>query len=122
MRLDAASHLPRLILQSPHRRVEGVADGDIHILMGVIGGLGPVDHHVLARYADIDPYTVKLALVVMAVRRLDHHGATDDAVVEAFELLRLLADARLDRGGGVHVPKADLQRYRHDEVRSFVVG
>ena len=65
---DVAAHLPRLILQPPHRGIEGVADGDIDVLMGVVGGLGPIDHHVFPRHADIDPHAIELALVMMAVR------------------------------------------------------
>jgi hypothetical protein len=55
---------------------------------------------------------------MMAVRRLDDDGAADDAVVKAFELLRLLADARLHRGGGVHVSETDLQWDLHGDTRA----
>ena len=116
--LDAAAHPSRLIFKPPDRGIEGVTDRDIDVLMGLVDGLGPVDDHVLPRHADIDPHAVELALMMMAVRRLDHDGAADDAVVEAFELRRFLANALLDGGGGVHIPKADLQRYRHRRANS----
>jgi hypothetical protein len=111
MRLDAASHLPRLILQAPHRSVKGVTHGDIDILMRMIDGLRPIDHHVLSRHADVETNIIQLALVVVPVRRLHHDSTADDAVVEALKLLRLLADALLDGGRGV--PEADLQPYWH---------
>jgi len=108
--LDAAAHLPCLILQPVRRRIEGVADGDIDVLMGVVDGFCPIDDYVFSRHADIDPHVVELALVMMAVRCLHYDSAADDAVVEAFEFRRLFADAFLDGGGGVHVTEADLQR------------
>jgi hypothetical protein len=46
--------------------------------------------------------------MMMAVGRLNHDGAVDDAVVEAFELFDLLANALLDRRGGIHIAEADL--------------
>ena len=83
MRLDVAAHLPGLILEPPHGGVEGIADRDIDILMRVVDGLRPIDHHVLPRYADIDAHAIELALVMVPVRRLDDDGTADDAVVEA---------------------------------------
>jgi hypothetical protein len=98
--LDVAAHLSRVILEPPRRGVEGVANGDIDVLMRVIEWACAIHHHVLARHADIDAHVIQLALVMVAVRRLHHDAAADDAVVEAFELRRLLADALLDGGGG----------------------
>ncbi len=115
MGLDIAAHLSRLILKPPHRCVEGVANRDIDVFMAMVGGLGPVDDHVLPRHADIDPHGVELAFMMVAVGRLDYDGAIDDAVVETFELRDFRANALLDGGGGVHIPEADLQRYRHGE-------
>src|SRR5262245_3246919 len=84
--------------------------------MGLVDRLGPIDHDVFARHTDVDPHAVELALVVMSMRCLHHHRAADNAVVETFELGRLLADALLDGGGGVHVAKTDLQRNLHSET------
>ena len=81
--------------------------------MRMIDGLRPIDHHVLSRHADVQTNIIQLAFVMVPVRRFHHDGAADDTVVEALELLRLLADPLLDGGGGVHVPEADLQRYWH---------
>ncbi len=66
----------------------------------MIDGLRPIDHHVLARHADIDTNTTQLALVMVPMRRLHHDGAANDAIMEALELRRLLVDALLDGWGG----------------------
>jgi len=39
-----------------------------------------------------------LALVVMPVRRIEHDAATLDAITERAEVIRELANARLDGG------------------------
>ena len=102
-----------MILELAHRGVEGVADGDIDVLMGVVLRSFLIYVHVLAWHADVDADLVELALVVMAMRRLDGHVAAHDALEEAVELGCFLADDRFDGRRGVHVPKADLQGYLH---------
>jgi hypothetical protein len=54
----------------------------------------------------------------MAVRRLDDDFAAHDAVVKAFELGGLLANAGLDRRRRLHSVKADLQGYLQFDLRS----
>ena len=89
-----------LILDLPHGGVEGVADGDIDVLVGVVLRAFLVHVHVLAGHADVDAHFVQLALLMMAMRRLDGHVAGDDAVEEALELGCLFADDRFDGGEG----------------------
>ena len=56
MRLDVAAQLPGLIFKPPHGGVEGIADRDIDILMRMVDGFRPIDHHVLPRHADVDAH------------------------------------------------------------------
>src|SRR5262249_61237663 len=114
--LDIAAHFSGLIFKPTRRGVESVTDGDVDILMGLVDRLGPIDHDVFARHTDVDPHAVELALVVMSMRCLHHHRAADNAVVETFELRRLLADALLDGGGGGPFVKTDFQRNLHSET------
>src|SRR6476659_7785155 len=108
---DVASELPRMIFELAHRGIEGVADGDIDVLMRLVLRAFLIHMHVVARHADVDADLVELALVVMAMRRLDGDVAAHDALEEAVELGCFLADDRFDGRRGVHVPNADLQGY-----------
>jgi hypothetical protein len=54
--------------------------------------------------------------VLVTMRRLDDHAATDDAIVEPLELGRLLADAILYGWRGIHIPEADLQWNLHVSI------
>ena len=105
--LHVAAHR-RDDLEQPPRGVEGIANGDIDILMGLVLRPGAADVHVLPRHAEIDPHSVELAFVLMAMRRLDDDVAADDTPVELLELGDLLANARLDGGRGVHILEAEL--------------
>src|SRR5262245_30701216 len=112
-RLDVASQLPRMIFELTNRCVEGVADGDIDVLMRLVLRALLSHMHVLPGHADVDAHLVELALVVMAMRRLDGNVAAHDPLEEAVELGGLLADDRFHGRGGIHVPEADLQGYLH---------
>jgi hypothetical protein len=60
--LDVAAHLSRVILEPPRRGVEGIANGDINVLMRVIERARAIHHHVFARHADIDAHVYSLPL------------------------------------------------------------
>src|SRR5581483_599892 len=84
-RLDVAAHDPDVILELAARRREGVADGDIGVLVRLSAGF--VAHRQqLARHRQADVDLVPPALVMMPVRRLQGDVATGDAVAEMFEL------------------------------------
>ena len=87
-----------MIFEQPARGVEGVADGDINILMGMVLRPRTADEDVLPRHADVDAHIVKLALMLMTVGRLDDDLAADDSIIKALELGGLFSDPRLDRG------------------------
>ena len=106
--LDLAADLARMVLEAPRRRVEGVADRHVDILVGVVLGPRVVDHDLLAGHADVDAHVVELALGVTPVRRLDHHAAAYDAIEKTFQLAGLLPDVGLDGFGRIHVAEGDL--------------
>src|SRR5262245_26979711 len=110
---DVASELPRMIFELAHRGIEGVADGDIDVLVRLVLRAFLIHVHVVARHADVDADLVKLALVVMPVRRLDGDVAAHDALEKAVKLGGLLADDRLHGGRWVDVADADLQGVLH---------
>jgi hypothetical protein len=79
MGFNVTPHAPSMVLKLPHRGIEGIADGDIDVLMGVVLRSFLINMNVLARQADIDADFVQLALVMMAMWRLDADIAADDA-------------------------------------------
>src|SRR5215831_7882697 len=110
---DVASELPRMIFELAHRGIEGVADGDINVLVRLVLRAFLIHMHVVARHADVDADLVTLALVVMPVRRLDGDVAAHDALEKAVKLGGLLADDRFHGGRWIHVAEADLQGNLH---------
>ena len=66
--------------------------------LGVVFFALVADHEFgYARYAHLDPDMIDLALVVMAVRRLDHHPAGGEMVKILLQLFSLFAHARFNR-------------------------
>src|SRR5262245_9151751 len=110
---DVASELPRMIFELAHRGIEGVADGDIDVLVRLVLRSLLIHMHVVAGHADVDADLVELALVVMPVRRLDGDVAAHDALEKAVKLGGLPADDRFHGGRWIHVAEADLQGHLH---------
>ena len=79
------------------------------VLAGLVLAALVADHDVRpAGHADVDPHVVELALVVVAMGRLDHHATAGDVAEVGLQLLGPFPHPGLDRLGGVHVAKADL--------------
>jgi len=68
------SQLTGVIVQLPPGGVEGVAQGDIDILVFL-----PIHYDFRARHGQIDVDIERLALLVMLGGLLNHHPATDEA-------------------------------------------
>src|SRR5512144_1399978 len=109
--LHVATRAPDMVFELPPRSIEGIANGDIDILVRMVQRPGMADEDVLPRHADVDADIVELALVVMPVGRLDDDLATDNPVMEVLEFGGLLADPRLDCGRRFHAVKGNLQGY-----------
>ena len=56
----------------------------------------------------------QLALVAMAMRRVDDDVATGDALVKTLELGDSFANSAFYCGGRLHVPEGDLEGYLHE--------
>lgn len=93
--VGGSSQLPRVVFQLPPGGVEGVAQGNVGILV-----LLPVHHDFFSGHAQVDVDVERLALLLMFCRLFDHDAATDDVGEKLFEFLGLLADVRLECVGG----------------------
>ena len=75
MLLDLAAALAGMVFQPAPQGIEGIADRDMGILMGVIGAAIPADDDPATRDFQIDSHGKQLALLMMAVTALDNHPA-----------------------------------------------
>src|SRR5712691_8446323 len=113
VRLRLAAAPPHMVFQEAARRVKGVADRNIRILVRVVrAGLAP-DDDLASGNRQVDPDLEQIALLVPPMGALDDNPAGGDPVEELIEFFGPLADARLQRGRGVHVAERDLQRQTH---------
>ena len=87
----AATHTD-VVLKLAAYAVERITQGDVRIFMRVIGIGRTRDDDFLARDRNVDAKLIQITLVMVFVRRLENHPATDDFVVEFFELVHPLAN------------------------------
>ena len=109
VRLDLAVQFAPVVLQPAARRLEGIADRNIDILVGVLVFRMPVHDQLLAGHAQLDAHVEQLALAVPTLGRFDYDPAAGQMVEVLLQLFGLLAHPRLDRLGAVHVAETDLQ-------------
>ena len=114
--LDDTAQPADAILKPALHRIEGVAHRDKHILMGmVLGGVAPDDDLAFGQH-EMNGDVVELALMVMAMMRLDDDMAAGDPRVKALQRRGAVADSRFDGLGGRHVAKGDPKRYLHGNI------
>src|SRR3546814_7430274 len=95
MGLDPPGPLAGMVLQAAPGGIEGVAQGDVDVLVGVaLTGIA-VDHHLLARDAHLDVDVEKVALHVLAADGFDHHAAGRDPAIDLLQLCHLFPHPRL---------------------------
>jgi hypothetical protein len=94
-------------------RCEGIADGDVDILMGLVLRPFAIDGDLLPGEGDIQSYSKQITLPVMAMILLDDNPAFDDPVEESLQFVYLLTNTSFDGGRGIHVPKCDIERLFH---------
>ena len=84
-------------------RFEGVADGNVDVLMamGILGIAG--HHHFFARHRQHNFDVIQLALVVAPVARLDHDLAVGYAVEILLKFVDFLLDALFDSVGTIKI-------------------
>lgn len=66
------------------------------------------DDDLAAGNREIDADMEAFAMLVVLVRDLDHHAATDDPIIKLRQFVDLLADARIHGGGRFHVSVRNL--------------
>jgi hypothetical protein len=82
---------------------------DICVRMSRVPGVCMPDDDLFAGNGDIDlEIKQRPLLVVLMMRRFHDHLALDDLAAETLQLLDELANAGLERGGGVYVTECDL--------------
>jgi hypothetical protein len=104
----------RLILQLTARRIKRIPDRNVGIL--VPPGLGRVARDVnalAARHLDMDAHAIRITLVVAMLGTGYHHAGRRDAIIEALELPRFLANRCFERIGMVDVLEDDLKGHLH---------
>ena len=67
MRLYFAALAARIAAQLFFHGIEGIAQGDEEILMGLLVMLLAVDHQLAARQRQVDPHRIELPLVLAAL-------------------------------------------------------
>src|SRR6516165_8644925 len=112
--LHRTHQLADLVLQLTTGRVEGIADGDVRILMspGHRGVARDIDV-LAAGYGDVDADAIRVAAVVAMLWAGDHDARGCNAVIEALEPLRLLAHGGLNCVGMADVFEDDVKPYLH---------
>jgi hypothetical protein len=106
--LDMAAPPAHGVLKLPPDRVKGVADGDVHVFMGVML-VGLTGRHELGfGYLEINTHVIQVALVMVLVMRLHHHPAAHDVFINEIELLAALANLGFHGLGRLHIAKDDL--------------
>src|SRR3990170_8322264 len=113
------AHAPRMVFQLSTRRIEGIANGDINVLMRMVERARMPDEDILPRHTDVDPHVIKLAVVMMTMRGLDDNSAPHNAIVKALELSGFLANSSLHRWRRFHPMKTDLQGHLHRTIHYF---
>jgi hypothetical protein len=67
MRLSLAAALAYVVLEPTHRGVEGIADRDVDVFVGVVLRPGTGHRQLLAGRVDLNPGAEQVALVTMAM-------------------------------------------------------
>jgi hypothetical protein len=100
--------------------VEGVANGNVDVLVRVVLSRLAAHDELAAGKREIEADVEEVSLPMTSVRRLDHHPATRDVIGEAVELGGLLAHSSLDCVGRLHSSECDLNWELHRISSLFV--
>jgi hypothetical protein len=115
MNFDLTALATAVILQLAAHGVEGIAERDIDINVGVVlGGLARRNQGLIG-HRDINAHAVMIAVLMVLMGLLDSDPAACDLVAIAFEFCRQGANAGVDRSGMLNVVKAHFQGHLHQE-------
>jgi hypothetical protein len=104
----------RKLLQLALGGIEGVADGDVNIVVGVDVARGPADNQFGPWNPDLDPDVEDVAFLMLFVRKPHGDTAAVDAVVIPVELIDALPNARFDELRRLNILKVDFERNVHE--------
>ena len=108
MGLHEAAPNVQPVLQLPARRIEGVVNGNVNILVRLLIVGHSADGDFVAPGPDVDDDAKEPPFALVLVRRLDRNPATHDVVSKLLEFLRLLAHGSFDEVGLLQVLESDL--------------
>jgi nicotinamide-nucleotide amidase len=112
-------HLPALdanvFLELAFRRVEGVAQGDIDVFMGLLVMVFAADDEVLVGHTQVDADVIEITLVLVVMLGFHCDSATDDVITELLQLGGFFANLRFHGLGMGDSAKRNLQWYLHSQ-------
>lgn len=97
-----------LIFELAAQRLERIAQRHVHVFVGVVSTVVATDDDFPFGHGQIDADPIRVSLVLVVMRRLNHDLAASDAAVEVLELLHLLGNASLDGLGAGKTAVGDL--------------
>src|SRR5579872_399147 len=75
-----------------------------------------LDHDFLSRQRQVDAHVKRFPFSVMAVRNLNGHAASENAMVKSLEFHGLATNPILNFGGVLHVAKREMQWNCHGSL------
>jgi len=99
---------PGVIFEFASGVIEGIADGDIDVLMRVMQIMCLTDDNFVVGYGDVDADMIKVSLMVMMVLSFDDDATAHYLVAELIQLSSLLTDVGLHGFGRFHIPEREL--------------
>jgi hypothetical protein len=105
--LDLLPNFAGVVLQLPPRRVEGVAEGNVNIFVGLVLGAGMIDQDTLAQNIDVDVDPVELSFAVVVIGGGNGNPVSGNPRKGLLEFFCAFTDLCLDRIRAVHIQKID---------------
>jgi hypothetical protein len=87
---------------------EGIAQGHVKVLVGLLVMVVPAHDDVLVRDADVNSDFVEITLMLMVMFRFDSHSAADDVIAELFQFDRFFPYPGFNRIGVRDAPERNL--------------
>jgi hypothetical protein len=109
----AAAALASMIFEATTERVEGVANGDVRILVRMVDAPVAADHDFAARHCEVYAHLEHIALLMARVLALHRNVAGGDPIEKVLEFLGTLPNAGLKRRRRIHMAKGNLERQLH---------
>lgn len=99
---------PGKLQQLPVHGIEGITNGDIGILVGLMLVRLQLHDQLLARNGDINIHLVEIPLLMVLMLQRDNDAATHDLIMDLIKGGRPFTNVGLHRCGWLHMTKGDL--------------